>query len=198
GSDVPAFLLGADRVRNLDKYQQEEHGHDAVEEQVAWHTVGIVSGSGDQKWQGIGTGCAIVWNERHFIVTADHVIRDTDPRDLRFFFRAGKLNRTERNELLGLKGVPTKALLSFREIEIGEIFRLPEFDIAAIPVNRHLESEKIVQFFPLNEGGQTPPQGACILIMGFPYDISRLTTEDERVVFTSIAWTQVVPNQGNL
>jgi hypothetical protein len=36
----------------MDKYQQEEHGHDAVEEQVAWHTIGIVSGSGDQKWQG--------------------------------------------------------------------------------------------------------------------------------------------------
>jgi len=183
----------------MDKYQQEEHGHDAVEEQVAWHTVGIVSGSGDPKWLGIGTGCAIRWHDQDFILRADHVIRDTDPRDLRFFFRApGALNRKERSELLELKGVATKSLVPFRETQIGEPIRFPELDIAAIPVNRQIEHEPLVQFFRLNEGGQTPPEGSQLIIMGFPHDISRLTTDDERVAFTSIEWTDVHPNQTNL
>jgi hypothetical protein len=52
--------------------------------------------------------------------------------------------------------VPTTALLPFREAQIGDIVSVPELDIAAIPVDQGIESEKLVQFFHLKEGGQTP------------------------------------------
>lgn len=70
---------------------------DGIEEAVAWHTVGIVSNNG----RNIGAGAAVSWRGRPFILTADHVLSDHEPRnDLWFFFRVGRtLERAEREEL---------------------------------------------------------------------------------------------------
>src|SRR5262249_1056049 len=183
----------------MDEYQQEEHVLYAVEEQIAWHTVGVVHGSGNEKWQGIATGCAIHWNGHFLILTADHVVRDTDPKDLRFFFRApGTLDRAQREEILQAKGVATNQLLPFGKIQIGNVIQSRKFDLAAIPVNPRIEDRKLIQFFKLASGGNTPIQGSPLVIMGFPFDISRLTTNDERVVFSSFEWTEVGRIQTNL
>lgn len=62
---------------------------DGIEEAIRWSTVGIVSGSGHEKWKGIGTGTLIRWKAHHFILTAEHVIARTVLEDLRFFSLCG-------------------------------------------------------------------------------------------------------------
>lgn len=46
---------------------------EAIEEAVAWHTVGIVA----DESQSIGTGSAVLWHEHPLIITARHVIEDS-------------------------------------------------------------------------------------------------------------------------
>src|SRR5712692_3317206 len=58
---------------------------DAIEEAVRRKTLGIVYGSGQDKWRGIGSGTLVIWKGRRFVLTADHVISGTNPADLRFF-----------------------------------------------------------------------------------------------------------------
>src|SRR2546425_1056648 len=62
-----------------EEFQKPKHAADAIEEAVAWHTVGIVTGSGERKWQGIGTGAAVRWRGGHYILTAEHVLRSILP-----------------------------------------------------------------------------------------------------------------------
>src|SRR5260370_13263114 len=54
----------------------------AIEEAVAWHTVGIVAEDG----QSIGTGSAILWRQRPLILTAGHLIRGSPGCHTWFFF----------------------------------------------------------------------------------------------------------------
>src|SRR5262245_25214942 len=58
---------------------------DAMEAAIRQMTVGIVHGSGEKKWQYIAAGTLVRWRGRHFILTAEHVVRDTEPEDFRFF-----------------------------------------------------------------------------------------------------------------
>lgn len=44
----------------------------------------------------------------------------------------------------------------------------------------------------------TPEEGQTIIGKGFPRDLSRLTHQDERVVFTYLEWTEVAPNRDGL
>src|SRR5262252_4729005 len=56
---------------------------EAIEEAVAWHTVGIIADEG----QSIGTGSAILWRNHPLILTARHVIETSPDSDLWFHFR---------------------------------------------------------------------------------------------------------------
>jgi len=172
---------------------------DGIEETVASAMVGIVCGSGDQKWRGIGTGTLIRWKEQHLILTAEHVIAGTLVEDLRFFFRQdAPLIRRERSALLELPGMPAAALRPFREIELGRSVSDAKLDLAALPVDGGMESKYPVRFFTLEPGGTTPGVDHTTIVMGFPHDISRVTKKNERVVFTYVEWTQVAPSRTGL
>jgi len=133
----------------MDPFQQEKHGEKAIQEQIARHMVGIVYGSGNHKWEGIGTGCLIKWKGSFVIVTADHVICDTNPEDLRFFFRPDEtLKHASREELQALRGAPTKELKPFEELRLIQIIRNPDLDIAAIEVDSDIEKKYAAEFFP--------------------------------------------------
>jgi len=47
------------------------------------------------------------WRGGHYILTAEHVLRETDPLDLRFFFRPDETLRREERE----EGRPVRAFL---------------------------------------------------------------------------------------
>ena len=172
---------------------------DGIEAGVRPSTVGIVSGSGPQKWQGIGTGTMVRWMGRRLILTADHVVGDTSSDDLRFFFPQDAPPITvEREELLALPGVPTALLKPFSQIRLGPIFRDSSLDLAALEVNASVETTYPVRFFDLAEHGSSPVDGQTTVLIGFPYDLTRLTHDDARVVFTQVEWSRVEPARGGL
>lgn len=172
---------------------------DGIEAAVRASTVGIVNGSGPQKWQGIGTGTLVRWMGRHWILTADHVIGDTLKDDLRFFFpREAPPVPIERPELLNLPGVPTSSLKPFAQVELGTILRDQAIDLAAIEVAASIATTHSGAFFRMTEHGTSPIVGQTTIVIGFPYDLSRLTHEDARVVFTAVEWSKVEPDPNDL
>lgn len=182
-----------------EEFQKTKHAADAIEEAVAWHTVGIVTGSGESRWQGIGTGAAIRWRGSHHILTAEHVLRQTDPEDLRFFFRPDEtLRREEREVLLTRPGVPMRWLLPPADLQVAAPIVDGGIDLAVIPVRADLETNRPVRFFDIASGQTTPPENTTLIATGFPFDITRLTYKDERVAFTSVVWTEVGPARTDL
>src|SRR5713226_6174556 len=78
---------------------------EAIEEAVAWHTVGIVGDDG----QSIGTGTAILWRKSPLILTARHVVENSPDDDIWFYFRAeGTMKRSPIDELPNRRDVEYK------------------------------------------------------------------------------------------
>lgn len=166
---------------------------DAIEEAVRRKTVGIVHGSGSDKWRGIGTGTLVVWKGRRFVLTADHVIRDTKTADLRFFLPSvSPPEKVERHELLQLRGVDTANLNQFVEFQLISVFRNQALDLAVIDVDPRAGLPEPAEFFELEQGAASPATGATVTLTGFPQDISRQTEEGHFVVFTHAEWSDVI------
>jgi len=170
-----------------------------IEETIASSTLGIVCGSGEDKWRGIGTGTLIRWKNQHLILTAEHVVADTVPEDLRFFLRQdAPLEWVDRTTLQGLPGMPTDALRPFTEIHLGPLNTDADMDLAAASVGAGMEQEHPVRFHELQPDGRTPAVDATTIVMGFPHDMSRVTERNERVVFPYVEWSQVAPPRTGL
>ncbi|MEQ1574274.1 MAG: hypothetical protein ABL993_08510 [Vicinamibacterales bacterium] len=166
---------------------------DAIEEAARLSTVGIVGGSGEQKWQGMGTGTLIRWNQQHVVLTAEHVIAGTSREDLRFFLPLENPPKTaERDVLQSLHGVPTKNLFPFSEIGIHVIVSDPSLDLAALVIDGGLDGRHpTARFFEMAPGGQTPAEGQVIVSRGFPHDLSRVTQQNVRVAFMYGHWADI-------
>lgn len=180
------------------KSEMLEFASDAAEHAIRSSTVGIVSGSGDEKWNGIGTGTLVRWKGRHLILTAAHVIADTLREDLRFIFPADSPpNKVDRDTLLTIPGAPTALMHPPVEIEFGQLIADPSpgLDLAAIGVDGRIEGQYPVRFFDLVPGGRTPTEGQQTIVIGFPRDIARRTHKGTLVVFTSVDWTRVEQNR---
>jgi hypothetical protein len=158
---------------------------DALEEAVAWHTLGIVASSE----QYIGTGAALSWKNHSLIVTAGHVIDDTRIQDLWFFLRPeGTLRRVDNAPAIKVEN------LSFeirKRIPIQHV-RFSRYDDLAIMEVHHrfVESER-VKFHLLKEDSVTPKVGQTVLVMGYPFDLTKVVRKGELAAFTSVEWTSI-------
>ena len=165
---------------------------DAIEDAVRKSTLGIVVGSGKQKWTGIGTGTLVRWRGQLLILTADHVLGTTALDDLRFFLPNETPPATiDREALLRLKGLPAAGLRPFRDLHVSTIQRDATLDLAAINLSESdVSNISAVAFDMLDEDREATP-GLTSLVIGFPHDISRILQDDSRVVFTQIDWSPV-------
>jgi hypothetical protein len=73
-----------------------------------------------------------------------------------------------------------------------------ELDLAVIEVNSNLEETHPCRFVDLGAGGRSPDEGQQTIFMGFPFDVSRVTKENFRVIFAYLEWTNVGPNRTHL
>src|SRR5229473_3299376 len=113
----------------------------AIEEAVAWHTVGIVAEQG----QAVGTGSAILWRQRPLILTAWHVIESSPDDDSWFYFRdEGTMKRSPIDELPNRRDVEYKAKVRIKIV--GQCCS-ENADLAALEVQRSIEDEHPVRFF---------------------------------------------------
>ena len=169
---------------------------DGIEAAIRLSTVGIVVGSGDRKGQDIGTGTLICWRGRHLILTAEHVIAGTPAKDIRIILPPDSPPvKVERDTLLNLPGMLTKNIREPVELKLGQLVADAKLDLAAMQVDSGIAEKYPLRFFNLAMGGRTPGEGRQTTIIGFPYDISLVTTNDRRVISTSVEWTRIAPNR---
>jgi hypothetical protein len=171
-----------------------------MQEAARKSTVGVVSGSGQNLWRGLGTGTLVRWRDECLVLTADHVIGDTRPDDLRFFlpFDAPPID-VDRDALRTMRGLPTVLQRSFVDLRVTRIVRDPNIDLAAIVVScSTVASNPPATFFAIPEDGATPPAGTATFTIGFPYDISRVLEDGKRIVFTHADWWPIDPSPSNL
>ena len=81
-----------------------------LQDAIRRSTVGIVSGSGQLKGKGIGTGTLITWEGHHVLLTAAHVVVHTGLADLRFLFPSPEppIEIGDCADVLTIDGVPTR------------------------------------------------------------------------------------------
>ncbi len=158
---------------------------EAIEEAVAWHTVGIVAEQG----QAIGTGSAILWRQRPLILTAHHVIEGSSNDDIWFYFRdEGTMKRSPIDELPNRRDVEYKSKV---KIKIVGRCCSENADLAAFEVERSIEDKHPVRFFELAEDSSTPPTGTIISMRGYPFDLSRVVLPGSRAAFAMLQWSQI-------
>ncbi len=137
---------------------------EAVEELVASYTVGIVGQGSHGPGTAIGTGFAVEWRRQVMILTASHVIRDTPPALLRFFFRpAGSLEREDVAH--GSAGV---RFALAEQVDIQAIWNNKAEDVAAILPDRHFRTRFNVQVYLLDPVDTMLSPGARVMLVGYP------------------------------
>lgn len=124
-------------------------------------TICIVRVSGDRRDADNGSGTLVRWRGRHLILTAAHVIDNSQPEDLRFLIPPANTRTTlTYAEMQTLSAVPAEKIQWWVELELGRIVSdLDLYDLAAIEVSSDLDKQHSVCFADLVEGGQTPPEG---------------------------------------
>lgn len=158
---------------------------EAIEEAVAWHTVGIVADVS----QSIGTGSTILWRNRPLILTARHVIETTPDSDLWFHFRdPGTMQRSPVEELPHRRDVIYKRKV---RIKIVDRRSSADVDLAALEIQRSIEDEHSVQFFDLREDAVTPAPGTIITMRGYPSDLKRIVAPGIAASFALIQWSRI-------
>ncbi len=158
---------------------------EAIEEAVAWHTVGIVV----EHSKSIGTGTAILWRQRSLILTAGHVIKSSPDDDIWFYFRdEGTIKRSPIDELSNRRDVEYRAKVG---IEIVDRCYSENADLAALEVQRSIEDEHPVRFFDLPEDSATPTPGTIISMRGYPFDLSRVVLRGSRAAFAMLQWSRI-------
>lgn len=158
---------------------------EAIEETVAWYTVGIIADDG----QSIGTGSAILWHERPLIITARHVIEDSPDDDIWFYFRhEGTMRRAPVRELPNQRDVQYKAKV---KIQIVTRLSSANIDIVALEVQRSIERQHPVRFFELVEESVTPQIGTVITMRGYPSAQARAVAPGSAAAFAMLQWSRI-------
>jgi hypothetical protein len=179
--------------------EEEIHGKawEAILEAVAGHSVGIVAGSGNRAGQELGTGIAISFIGRTFILTADHVIGDTATDEIRFFPRPeGLLNHANRSQISDLKRIAIEGLDTYLQFDILDRVRAEVLDLALLVVRgEEIEKKTTIHFFDLSQESITPPPGQFTVSFGYPSDIAKQLEGGNFVAFTSVDASRIIDHE---
>lgn len=167
-----------------------------LEATIRQSTVCIVRVSGDRTQADNGSGTLVRWRWRYLILTAAHVIDNSQPGDLRFLFPpANTLTTLTYAEVQTLSTVPAETIRWWVELELGRIVSDPDLDLAAIEVPSELDEQHSVCFADLVEGGQTPPEGQKIIIIGYPSKNSSWLEDEGPLYFPQVIRTEIKPGR---
>lgn len=159
-------------------------------------TICIVKVLADRTNADNGTGTLVRWRGRHLILTAAHVIENSQPEGLRFLFPPANTQPTLTfEEMQTLRTLPAEKIIWWVELKLGRIVSDPNLDLAAIEVSSDLGEEHSVCFADLVEGGQTPPEGQKIIIIGYPSKNHRWLEDEGPMYFPQVTRTQIQPNR---
>ena len=138
----------------------------AIEELVAWHTVGIIGDAGPGHGSGIGTGTAASWRGLNLILTASHVVERSDPYNLEFLFRPpGNIERTSTDQP---GSALTDGLVFAQKVKILGVRVSTADDLAALPVSSEIAALHNVGFYALDSRDAVPSNRTRVVFTGFP------------------------------
>jgi len=154
----------------------EEKQSKAAEERLWSYTVGIANGAvttcGTDPVTGLkgkeeespGTGVAGVWCDRHFILTAKHVVEAAEVRDLRFFIRrVGELKSKHVSEISLDDGC--------EPVQLGDpnavIYRCEFADLAVVTMEQAALGP-MLEFFDAVAEWYEPSEGERVFGVGYP------------------------------
>jgi hypothetical protein len=166
----------------------------AFNEAILRSTVGLAVNNN----RGIGTGTLVSYRERTFAFTAEHVIRDVDLQEIRYFVPPS----TPLIEHSMRDGLPQKFELAYA----GDCFKVDGNaiidrgnDLAAIPLVPSPLMPSYMQFVPIENCLEAINDGASVLLVGFPVDNSTVVSgmnkalglTSEHAVFSRSLQTQL-------
>lgn len=173
----------------IESFDVTKNAMEGIEEALYWHTVGVVTDRGN----GIGTAVAVRWNHHCIFLTADHVIRSTPVKDLRFFFRpSGTLVRADSKP-----ATKPIRLEPCQPIEIFDCFQNKAADIAALIVSPILEKQFNVRFHDLQDRPKLPtPIPSSVAAIGFPGDSREDLTPNMAALMAAPLWGNIERGEG--
>ena len=152
-----------------------------------------------ERWEGIGTGGAYRWRNKHIILTAKHVLEDAAESDVAFLPRTGTSLGWERpGEFTGMSerigGSVEKIVYCLWE------------DLAAIVLSDKCISQLNVEFCELPNRFSSDTSlstNGAVLVIGFPFDkvfeVSRIRTSGHTTISLGCPcesfWGEIVRDQ---
>jgi hypothetical protein len=144
----------------------------AFVERITWYSLGIIAIDADVSYEhrlradAVGSGTACTWKGQKLILTAEHVIGDTQPDRLAFLLRV--------DDALNWEGMGKPAKIVQRvPLPIETIVRDKKNDLAAIVLRAELPTDSRMQFCELprqlKRSRNLRSKGSLIL-HGFPKD----------------------------
>jgi hypothetical protein len=167
--------------------QEAELNHQmatALIERIACHTVGIAVNANT----GIGTGTLIEFHNMRFVLTAEHVIRDAETKDIRFWCRpsTGMIEKSAKRVTVAEIGRLTAGVY----FPIEEITADTQADLALLQLPVAFDPPPPLDFLNLSsprtfvDWDEEKLNGLSMLYFGFPVDNSRpLSTVGDRAFF---------------
>ena len=140
----------------------------ALVERIACHTVGIAANDNTC----IGTGTLVTIDEQHLVVTAEHVIKNTDAQKIRFWCRppAPIIEKAAKD----LTPSEIGRLTEGRRFPIETIITDSDADLAAIKLRSDLKLPEPNDFYSLDRSRQLASwpeeelDGLSLIYFGFP------------------------------
>ena len=140
----------------------------ALVERIACHTVGIAANDNTC----VGTGTLVAIDEYHLVITAEHVIKDADVQNIRFWCRppAPIIEKAAKN----LSPSEVGRLTAGEKFPIETIITDSSADLAAIKIPSDFQLPEPNEFYLLNKSWQLAKwpeeelDGLSLIYFGFP------------------------------
>src|SRR5215469_13381525 len=138
-----------------------------IQENLYWYVGGVSMVSKKTGFVDVGTVTAVRWGNRTFLLTADHVVKESLNDELTFIFRPpGTIP-----EARWWQGSTPGPLFRAQPLRIIQRYRCVQDDLAALEVNPDLEASGRVRFYNLDVGSKvTRPIRSSLFSIGLPFD----------------------------
>lgn len=138
-----------------------------IQEHLYWYVGGVSMVSKKTGFLQVGTVTAVRWGDRTFLLTADHVVKESLNDELTFVFRP---HGTIPEVRWWQRSTPGP-LFRAQSLRIIQGYRCAEDDLAALEVNPDLEASGRVRFYDLDVGSKViRPIRSSLFAIGLPFD----------------------------
>ena len=144
----------------------------AVLERIASFTVGVAV----ENNTGVGTGTLIADGDRRFVLTAEHVVRDSDAAQIRFWCKPS--SRLVEKAAHEVSNAEIGKLTQGHPFPIESIVTNPDADLALLTLDPRFKPPGSAEFFDLSASQtlarpNTNLEGVSLVCFGFPVANSR-------------------------